>query len=282
MKKILPFILITIMIIFAAISNPETEPGILKVHFIDVGQADSILIQSNEQAMLIDAGNNADSDIVVNYIKAQNIKRLDYVVGTHPHEDHIGGLDSVIESFDIGRIYMPKVMNTTKTFEDVLNAVKEKSLKVTTPKPDTSFELGDSLCTILGPNSSSYEGLNNYSIVIKLTHGENSFLFTGDAEEVSEKEMIGEGFNLEANILKIAHHGSSSSTTQSFLDKVNPEYAIISVGEDNKYRHPDKVVLDRLKGKKVIVYRTDENGTIVATSDSKKVTFNTNKGSYSK
>lgn len=285
MKKILPILIITVMIFFAAIDNQEQkiESGILKVHFIDVGQADSILIQNNEQAMLIDAGNNSDSDAVVSYIKAQNIKRLDYVVGTHPHEDHIGGLDSVIKSFDIGIVYMPKVMNTTKTFLDVLSAVKEKGLKVTAPKPNVSFELGgDAICTIIAPNGSSYGSLNDYSIVIKLTHGENSFLFTGDAEEISEKEAIEKGFSLVANVLKIAHHGSNSSTIQEFLDQVNPKYAIISVGEGNKYGHPDKKVMDRLKDRGTIVYRTDKNGTIVATSDGKIITFTTNRGSYSK
>lgn len=285
MKKILPILIITVMIFFAAIDNQEQkiESGILKVHFIDVGQADSILIQNNEQAMLIDAGNNSDSDAVVSYIKAQNIKRLDYVVGTHPHEDHIGGLDSVIKSFDIGIVYMPKVMNTTKTFLDVLSAVKEKGLKVTAPKPNVSFELGgDAICTIIAPNGSSYGSLNDYSIVIKVTHEENSFLFTGDAEEISEKEMIEKGFSLVANVLKIAHHGSNSSTIQEFLDQVNPKYAIISVGEGNKYGHPDKIVMDRLKDRGTIVYRTDKNGTIVATSDGKIITFTTNRGSYSK
>lgn len=254
-------------------NNNYAELGKLKVHFIDVGQADSILIQSDEQAMLIDAGNNADSKDVVAYIKSRNINKLDYIVGTHPHEDHIGGLDAVIESFDIGVIYMPKAMSTTKTFEDVLNAISKKGMKVTTPVPGTTVELGKASFTILAPNSDSYEETNNYSIVIKLEHGNNSFLFTGDAEDISEKEMIDKNYDLSADVLKVGHHGSSSSTTQEFLMKVNPKYAVICVGKDNKYGHPHKETMDSLNKKGIKIYRTDESGTITAISDGESITF---------
>lgn len=253
--------------------NGTTELGKLKVHFIDVGQADSILIQSDEQAMLIDAGNNGDSEEVVAYIKSQNIELLDYVIGTHPHEDHIGGLDAVIESFDIGVIYMPKAMSTTKTFEDVLNAISNKGMKVTTPVPGTTVRLGEASFTILAPNSDSYKETNNYSIVIKLEHGNNSFIFTGDAEDVSEKEMIEKGYDLSANVLKVGHHGSSSSTTEEFLMKVNPQYAVICVGKDNKYGHPHREIVDLLNKMGIKIYRTDENGTITAISDGESITF---------
>lgn len=285
MKKKLWFFLIA-LIIYAAITlmnegamenNDPGAPGMLKVHYIDVGQADSILIQSNGEAMLIDAGNNGDSEAVVDYIKSQNIKRLAYVIGTHPHEDHIGGLDAVIESFDIGSVYMPKAISTTKTFEDVLKAVSNKGLKVNAPIPGTNIKLGNATCTILAPNGSNYDETNNHSIVIKLSHGNNSFLFTGDSESVSEEEMIEKGFDLSADVLKVAHHASKSSTTQDFLDRVNPKYAVISVGQDNKYGHPDKAVVDRLKKKDIIIYRTDENGTIIATSDAKSIVFNLGK-----
>lgn len=256
-----------------SVNNNIVMSGTVKIHYIDVGQADSILIQSDEKAMLIDAGNNGDSEAVVEYIKAQGIKTLTYVIGTHPHEDHIGGLDAVIESFDIDQVYMPKAKSTTKTFEDVLKAISNKGLKVTTPIPRTNLELGSAKLTILAPNSSSYEETNNHSIVIKLSHRNNSFLFTGDAEDVSEKEMIGKGFDLSADVLKVGHHGSSSSTTKDFLDRVNPKYAVISVGKDNDYGHPHKETIDRLNEKGIIVYRTDEKGTVVATSDGDSIIF---------
>lgn len=263
----------------ASNENIKTNSN-LKVHFINVGQADCILVQDGNSNMLIDAGNNNDSNTVISYLKKQNINKLDYVIGTHPHEDHIGSLDDVIKEFNIGKVYMPKVTHTSKTFKDVVNAIKNKNLSITTPTPGTSFTLGSSTATILAPNSSEYEDLNNYSIVIKLTHGNNSFMFTGDAEDVSEKEMIKKGFDLKADVLKLGHHGSSSSSTVEFLNKVNPKYAVIMTEKNNSYGHPHKEVMDKLKSKGITVYRTDENNTIVATSDGNKISFNTSKGSY--
>jgi competence protein ComEC len=253
----------------------------LKVHFIDVGQADSMLIQQGSSAMLIDAGNNDDGNTVVNYIKSQKISNLNNVIGTHPHEDHIGGLDTVINSLKIEKIYMPKVSNTTKTFTDVLTAIKNKALKVTTPVPGSTFKVGDATVTILAPNGSSYEDLNNNSIVIKLTYGKTSFLLAGDAEEVSENEMLNKGFNLTADVLKVGHHGSSSSTSEAFLNKVNPKYAVIMLGKDNTYGHPHKETMDKLNNKNIKIYRTDINGTVIAASDGKTITFSTKQGTYS-
>lgn len=267
-----------------AVNSLKTETAIkgeLKVHYIDVGQADSILIQQGSNSMLIDAGNNGDSELVKKYIVDQGVSKLDYIIATHPHEDHIGGLDYVINSLQVGKIYMPKRTSTTKTFEDVVNAIKGKGLKATVPTPGTSFKLGEATCIILAPNGSGYEDPNNESIVIKVSFGGNSFLFTGDAEDVSEKEMLSSGFDLKSDVLKIGHHGSSSSTTQGFLDKVSPKYAVVSVGKDNSYGHPHKDNIDRLKVMNIPVYRTDECGTIVATSNGKDTTFNVRPGSYS-
>jgi len=267
------------------ITKPAEKPqenAAIEIHFLDVGQADSILVKTPDgKSMLIDAGNNADGQEVVSYIKKQNISRIDVLVGTHPHEDHIGGMDNVINSFDIDRIYMPKVSHTTRTYEDVLTAIKNKGLKVTSPAPGTSFSLGEAKCTVLAPNSDNYDDLNNFSIVIKLEYGNISFLFTGDAEEVSEREMLSKSFDLSADVLKIGHHGSSSSTSPDFLKKVSPKYAVISAGKGNDYGHPSSEVMNRLKNANIPVYRTDENGTIVCTSDGKSIEFNVKPGSYS-
>ncbi len=253
----------------------------LEVHFIDVGQADSILIKAPGGNMLIDAGNNGDADLITSYIKKQGVKTLDVVIGTHPHEDHIGSLDVVIDTFDIGKVYMPKVEHTTQTIEDVLLAIKNKGLKITAPVAGSTFNVGEVKCRILAPNSSKYDDLNNYSIVIKLEFGNTSFLFTGDAEKVSEDEMLQKHKDkLSSDVLKVGHHGSNSSTIQGFLDKVNPKYAVVMVGKNNSYEHPHKVVMNRLKEKGVTVYRTDENSTIVANSDGNNITFNTKPGSY--
>ena len=266
---------------FSAVMDPDTGgtgpdvSGTLEVHFIDVGQADSILITQKDSAMLIDGGNNEDSDLVKNYLRNEGIKKLDYVIGTHPHEDHIGGLDAVIKSFDIGSVIMPKAESDTRTFEDLIDAVIEKGLKITAPVPETEYGLGDAGFVILAPNSEEYEDLNDYSVVIKLTYGNSSFLFTGDAEEVSENEMLAKGYPIKADVLKVGHHGSDSSTGDGFLKAVSPEYAVISVGKGNSYGHPSQKTLDSLDAAGVTVYRTDEAGTIIAISDGKTISFKT-------
>ena len=263
-------------------SNPESSSDSLKVHFIDVGQADSILIQQGNENMLIDAGNNDDEQTLKNYLSSLGISEFKYVVGTHAHEDHIGSLDYIINSFKVGKIYFPKTTATTKTFENVVKAVKNKGMQFTTPKVGETFKIGDAECTILAPNGSSYDDANNYSIVIKVQYGNNSFLFTGDAEDVSEKEMLSKGLNLKADVLKAGHHGSSSSSTDAFLNAVNPKHAVISVGKNNDYGHPHKETLEKFTSRGINVYRTDESGTIVATSDGNNITFNAGPSTSSK
>lgn len=189
-------------------------------------------------------------------------------------------MDAVVNMFKVGKVYMPKV-TTTKTYEDVITAIKNKGLSIDTSIPGTTVDLDpDVKLEILAPNADTYEDLNNYSIVFKLTYGGKSFLFTGDAEDVSEKEMISKGYDLKADVLKVGHHGSNSSTTSEFLSAVSPQYAVISVGKDNDYGHPTQATLDKFKNAGIAVYRTDENGTVVATCDGNSITFNMTTGSY--
>lgn len=255
---------------FSPISNHignETEAK-LRVSFIDVGQADCTLIQlPNGENMLIDAGNNENGAEVVKYLKNEGIGRIAYLIGTHPHADHIGGLDDVISAFDIGAFYMPKVQTNTKTFQEVLEAAKRKGLKVKTAKAGMSVAKNEEFgIDILAPNGESYEYLNNYSAVIRLVYGETSFLFTGDAERLSEEEI---GAEVSADVLKVGHHGSKTSTSEAFLQRVSPRYAYISCGEGNSYGHPHRETLRKLQEAGVTVYRADRDGTVVFRSDGK-------------
>lgn len=254
----------------------ESEPIVkwnLEIHFIDVDQGDAILIKQDGYNLLIDAGDNAYGQRVVDYLKDNNVGHLDYLIGTHPHADHIGGMDDVINAFSIGKIIMPKVCHTTKTFEDVIEAIKQKGLKITTPRVGDTYTLGESEFTILAPNSSDYENLNNYSIISRLAFGNNSFIFTGDAEEISESETLANGYTLKSDLLKVGHHGSNTSTSQEFLDAVSPKYAVIQVGKDNRYGHPTEDILSRLYRANIEVYRNDMDGDIVVKSDGDNITF---------
>lgn len=261
-------------------NSQETVNGDLKVHFIDVGQGDSELIQQGDKNMLIDTGTNASTNALIEYLEKQNISKIDYLVLTHPHEDHIGGADAVIREFNIGTVYMPKVTANTKTFEDVVTAMNNKGLKATTPNPGDTFNLGEAQCEVLSPINTNTEDLNTYSIVLKLTFGSNKFMFTGDAQASNEEDMINKGYDLSADVLKVGHHGSHTSTSQQFLDKINPKYAVISCGKGNDYGHPHKETMEKLQAKNIPVYRTDENGTIVCTSDGKNITFSCSPGDY--
>lgn len=269
-----------------ASTDSQDSHQTLKVTYMDVGQADSILIQlPNGKNVLIDAGNNEDAQQITSYLKEQGIRRLDIVVGTHPHEDHIGSLDKVLQTFEIGQVLMPKVTTTTATFKDVLIAIQEKGLKITEAKAGLKLDLGSQesagmevSAEVIAPRSSRYEDMNDYSIVLRLDYGQNSFLFTGDAEQVSEKEILASSDNLKVDVLKVGHHGSTSSTTQEFLKKVDPKYAVVSVGKGNTYGHPSATTLNRLEKYGVEIYRTDELGTIVAESNGTQIHWSFAKG----
>lgn len=244
----------------------------LKVYFIDVGQADSILVTSKDEAMLIDAGNNAEGTDVVDFIKEKGITKLDYVIGTHPHEDHIGGLDDVINAFDIENVILPDITTNTKTFEDVLDAIESKNLEITTPQIGYKFSMGESNCEIKSTIIDN-SNLNLASIVIRLEFGETSFLFMGDAEEDNEEQTTWE----QTTVLKVGHHGSNTSSSLEFLKQVKPQIAVIMVGEDNSYGHPNKETLEKLEKINTQIYRTDENGTITITSDGTECKVETEK-----
>lgn len=287
MKKIRIIFLTCLCLLVVGCSSPFVEnddeasistfsSGTLRVNYIDVGQGDSIFIQlPNNETMLIDAGEAYKSDNVINYLNNLGITKIDYVIGTHPHTDHIGGLEEVINTFDIGSIYMPRAVSTSKTYEDLLTTISNKGLKVKTAKSGVVVLDDDNLkLEFIAPNSDSYSELNNYSAVLKLTYLDNTFLFTGDAETLSEDEIT---CNVDADVIKVGHHGSDSSSSLEFVKKVSPEYAIIMVGVGNSYNHPYQSIIDRYESVGAKVLRTDLDGNIICDSDGKEVSCNGDK-----
>lgn len=254
----------------------NTNNDLLKVHYLDVGQGDSIFIElPNNETMLIDAAESYQSENIINYLKNLNYQKIDYVIGTHPHTDHIGGLKDIINTFEIGKIYMPKVVSTTKTYENLLMAIKDKNLKINTAKAGTSIIDTDALkINILAPNNSTYTELNNYSVVTKITYGTTKFLFMGDAEKLSENEIKED---VTADVIKIGHHGSNTSSSIDFIKKVNAKYGIISVGLNNKYNLPKEETITNWENSRTKIYLTNTNGTITAISDGTNIKIESEK-----
>lgn len=291
MRKIRIVLLICLCLLVVGCANPFVESNdktsistfngdTLRVNYIDVGQGDSIFIQlPNNETMLIDAGEAYKSDNVINYLNNLGITKIDYVIGTHPHTDHIGGLEEVINTFDIGSIYMPRASSTSKTYEDLLTTISSKGLKVKTAKSGVVVLDEDNLkLEFIAPNSDSYSELNNYSAVLKLTYLDNTFLFMGDAETLSEEEITSE---IKADVIKVGHHGSDSSSSLEFVKKVSPEYAIIMVGEGNSYNHPYQSIIDRYESVGAKVLRTDLDGNIICDCEGSTVTCDGDKDSSS-
>lgn len=249
-------------------STVDNNKDKLIVHYIDVGQGDATFIEfPNNETMLIDAGEKEYEEKVLNYIKDLNYQRIDYLIGTHPHSDHIGGLKYIVDNLDIGNVYLPKVSSTTKTYTNLLKSIKDKNLKINNTKSGDVIIDDDNLkADVLAPSDDDYSNLNNYSIVLRIVYEDRSFLFMGDAEEESESKIL-DSYNVKSDVLKVAHHGSNTSSSSFFLNKVRPTYAIISVGIDNSYNHPSISTLDKLNNIGSKIYRTDELGSIKVISD---------------
>lgn len=265
----------------ASQTTPATPAGkTADVYYLDVGQADSQLIRLPDGTnILIDAGDRGTANQIVPYLKNLGVKKIDLLIATHPHADHIGGMANVINGLEIGKIYLPRVDDsqtpTTKTYENMLKAISDKNLKMTQAKAGmTVYEADGAKVEFLAPNSKKYDDLNNYSIVTKLTYGNTSFLFTGDAESESESEIVRNyPDSLACDVLKLGHHGSSTSSSDRFLEIVQPRYAVISCGVDNDYGHPHREIVNKMDDFQVLTYRTDTQGTIRAVSDGSTVTL---------
>lgn len=255
---------------FNSDSESAFQKGMLNVHFLDVGQGDSIFIElPDEKTMLIDAGENYHGEGIKNYIGDCGYSKIDYLVATHPHADHIGSMAYIVRNMDIGSVYMPKAAANTRTYENLLESISDKGLKITSAKAGlTIAEEGDYTINVVAPVTIDEYNLNNSSAVIKLTYKDNTFLFTGDAEK---KEFETINSDISADVLKVGHHGSTTSTTEEFLDEVKPSYAVISAGEDNSYGHPHRETLDLLEEFNCKIYRTDIDKTVVFSTDGKTI-----------
>lgn len=269
-------------------SSPAPAAGETQVWFLDVGQGDSELIRlKTGQTVLIDAGTGETARQLSATLRELGVTRIDILIATHPHEDHIGGMAQVVRDFPVGKIYMPKIpaaqVPTTAVYENLLKAIDRKGLKITAARGGMTLldENGIRLETF-APNSGKYGNLNNYSIAAKLTCGQKSFLFMGDAETESEKEILAKGYDVRSDVLKCGHHGSSTSTGAAFLKAVAPRAAVLSCGVNNDYGHPSKQVVDRLKKAGVTIYRTDQQDTILARCDGTTISFETKRKSVIK
>lgn len=265
-----------------AVQNVEGEA---KIWYLDVGQADSMLLQlpnGNEwEYVLIDAGTGQTEEALVSWLQEQGVTDITAVIATHPHEDHIGGMDAVLEAIPVESLYMPEVKEsltpTTRCYEQMLDAAEAQQVQAVKGQSGvTVYEEDGVKLELVGPEpQKEYDDLNEYSLVAKLTVGGKSFLFTGDSSEQAEADMIEAGEDLKADVLKIGHHGSSTATTKAFLQAVNPQVAVISCGKDNSYGHPHEETMQRLQEKAMTIYRTDEDGTILATCDGTSIEWQT-------
>ena len=280
MRKYLSLLLLLALLLAGCAQLPQattapTEPPrkqTLAVHFIDVGQADCALLECEGKFMLIDGGNVEDSSLVVSYLRKQGVEELEAVICSHAHEDHVGGLPGVLAVFPTKAVYAPTRVYSSKCFDDFVYYADQQRLTITIPNPGDTIALGSATATVLGPVE-SYADTNNTSIVLKVRFSENTFLFTGDMETDAENDMLDAGAKVKADVLKVGHHGSNTSTGYRFLYEVDPAFAVISVGADNAYGHPHDEPMSRLRNADVTIYRTDEMGAVIAVSDGKNISF---------
>lgn len=276
--SLLLIFILSISLILTGFTSDKAQvpkPKNLEVYYIDVGQGDSIFIISPEGKTILIDGGEKDSN-VTDFLKSRKIKTIDVLIATHPHSDHIGGLVDVVKNYNVKSVYMPNITHTTKAFENLLLAIKEKNLKIKLAYEGVTLPIEGIDAVFVSPQKDiKNDNLNEYSAVLKLTYKDTSFLFTGDAENGSEQRMLSSEQNIKVDVLKVGHHGSKSSTSTTFLNKVNPKYAIISCGAGNKYGHPHDVTIKKLNDKKIKTYRTDKDGTVHAISDGKNIKFET-------
>ncbi|MBQ8107407.1 MAG: MBL fold metallo-hydrolase [Ruminococcus sp.] len=269
------------LLIRAGLRDKPAVNADTQVHFVDVGQGDCTVVMSADKVMVIDSGERDGSNTAVNYLKKLGVRRIDILIATHPHSDHIGEMDSIIESFEIGQFIMPEIpkkyVPATRVYEDMLQALKTKGLKARKARDET-FELGECRVQTFTSHLKDEENLNNYSVLVKITHGENSFLVTGDCEKAEEADLIQRDAQLRSKVLRTGHHGSSTSSSAEFLDRVLPRYAVISCGRKNDYGHPDEDTVDRLRKYADKLYITSKDGTVVFYSDGEGITVKCEQG----
>ena len=258
----------------SAAAAVDTVEAPFEMHFIDVGQALSVLVECDGQYMLYDGGNVDDGSLVVSYLQSQGVEQLEYVFCSHAHEDHVGGLAAALAYFPTYHVYSPVTEASTKCFKDFVKYTQQQGLQVEVPAVGTTWPLGGATVTMVGPVA-QYSDTNDTSIVLRIEYGSTSFLLTGDMEKTAETDLVNSGVNLRADVLQVGHHGSSTSTGYLFLNAVLPEMGVISCGTGNKYGHPHEETLSILRDAKVDVYRTDLQGTITIGSDGQNFTVGT-------
>jgi competence protein ComEC len=273
-------ILLLVLVFFAGCgetarpARPVPASGsIFTVSFLDVGQADAILVSDGEHAALVDAGNNGDGNDVVEYIRSRGLTKLDFAIGTHPDEDHVGGLDTVMRSIETDTLIIPEKAGTTNTYRDVLAAAQDGGVRVTAAEAGSEYDIGSFRMSVFGPVK-TYSDTNSNSVVVKITYGNTSFLMTGDIEQDAERDIVSMGYDLECDVLKAAHHGSETSSSYIFLRAANPRMVVISCGADNQYGHPHEAALSRYRDLGATVYRTDTMGTVIMESNGETITVN--------
>lgn len=280
LKKKLSSFLLMLLLVCGNLVIPEAdvlaaEPDVtMAVHFLDVGQGLAILVQSGGQNLLYDGGDQSHAGQVVAYLQQQNVQNIDYMISSHYDEDHVGGLIDCMDAFTVSNVFGSDYIHDSNLFNTFMNTATGNALTVQYPAVGETYDLGTGSFTILAPNGINPNDSNNNSVVIKLENGSTSFIFTGDAEETSEQDMISTGMNLDCDVLCVGHHGSANSTTWDFLEATSPSYAVISCGADNQYKHPSSDTMGRLSDMEIPVFRTDKQGTIIALSNGSNLSWN--------